>query len=104
MNPALAQLKSLENLMRTGLKSELIDTTINKLWNYEVQKFEKDLQELTQELQKFEKKYNMNSREFIKKFESGELGDEEDFFEWFALYDMHKRIKSRLDLLRGNLP
>lgn len=32
----------------------------------------------------FEKKYGMNSDLFMKKFDSGELGDDDDFFEWYA--------------------
>jgi len=32
----------------------------------------------------FEKKYGMNSDLFMEKFDSGELGDDDDFFEWYA--------------------
>ena len=34
--------------------------------------------------QQFERKYGMTSDEFLLKFESGELGDSQDFFDWFA--------------------
>ena len=34
--------------------------------------------------QKFEQKYGMTSDEFLLKFESGELGDAPDYFDWFA--------------------
>jgi hypothetical protein len=33
---------------------------------------------------KFEQKYGISSDEFLLKFESGELGDSQDFFDWFA--------------------
>ncbi|MDO9099052.1 MAG: hypothetical protein Q7U60_13150, partial [Candidatus Methanoperedens sp.] len=32
----------------------------------------------------FEKKFRMNSGVFMKKFESGELDDRDDFFDWYA--------------------
>jgi hypothetical protein len=45
----------------------------------------------------FEKKYNMSSDLFMGKFNSGELGDDDDFFDWYAAkrgYDIwNKRLK-----------
>jgi hypothetical protein len=32
----------------------------------------------------FEKKYGLDSDLFMEKFNSGELGDEDDFFDWYA--------------------
>lgn len=32
----------------------------------------------------FETKYGMDSDLFLKKFGSGELGDDDDFFDWYA--------------------
>lgn len=43
--------------------------------------------------QQFEQKYGMTSDEFLLQFESGELGDLQDFFDWFA-------AKQGLDLLQ----
>lgn len=31
-----------------------------------------------------EKKYEMDSDTFMEKFDSGELGDDDDFFDWYA--------------------
>ena len=33
---------------------------------------------------KFEEKYSISSEEFMTKFENGELGDDQDFFDWYA--------------------
>ncbi len=33
-------------------------------------------------LEMFEKQYNMSSKNFLKKFDSGELGDDPQWFEW----------------------
>jgi len=35
----------------------------------------------------FEKKYQLSSDIFYSLFQSGEMGDEQDFFEWKALID-----------------
>lgn len=33
----------------------------------------------------FEQTYNMSSDEFMRRFESGELGDDEQWFSWYAV-------------------
>ncbi|KXB06181.1 hypothetical protein AKJ51_04070 [candidate division MSBL1 archaeon SCGC-AAA382A20] len=38
-------------------------------------------------LKSFEEKYDMETEEFIEKFDSGDLDDREDFFEWKSLYE-----------------
>lgn len=37
------------------------------------------------EIKQFEEKYHLTSSEFLKKFEKGELGDSQDYFEWWGL-------------------
>lgn len=44
----------------------------------------------------FEEKYGMSSDCFMKKFGAGELGDEDDFFDWYA-------SKKGLDILSKKL-
>ncbi len=34
--------------------------------------------------QKFEKQYGMTSADFVKAFDEGTLGDDQEFFDWFA--------------------
>ncbi len=36
------------------------------------------------ECRRFEEAYHMASDEFMRRFESGELGDDEHWFDWFA--------------------
>ncbi|MEK6909572.1 MAG: hypothetical protein AABW61_00675 [Candidatus Aenigmatarchaeota archaeon] len=50
-------------------------------------------------LSRFEKKYNMATEKFIKKFEEGKLGDEQDYFEWFALFKTKKHWEDKLKQL-----
>lgn len=55
----------------------------------------KDLSDYQNICRQFEQKYRMTSDEFLLKFESGELDDTQDFFDWFA-------AKHALDLQRAN--
>lgn len=36
-------------------------------------------------VKEFEQKYHLTTRAFLKKFESGRMGDEADYFDWYAL-------------------
>lgn len=36
----------------------------------------------------FEKKYEMTTPAFLEKFEKGKIGDEQDFFDWYAFYKL----------------
>ncbi len=50
----------------------------------------------------FEEKYGFSSDEFMRRFEAGELGDEEELFDWYAakrgfdLWDRRYRILSQV--------
>ncbi len=35
-------------------------------------------------LKEFEKKYRLTTQTFLKKFEAGQMGDESDYFDWYA--------------------
>jgi len=43
------------------------------------------------QIEALEKKYKMNTASFLRKFERGEMGDEQDFFDWYAF---HKLLSS----------
>jgi len=54
--------------------------------------------------ERFEKKYNMSSDEFMDKWESGMLDDRDDYYDWFAakkgldIWDKRLRILAGLDI------
>ncbi|MBU0599292.1 hypothetical protein KKB84_05510 [bacterium] len=102
----LGKIKTLENLVRDGMEDDVIvktvDKTIDKLLFYRREKYERDIKELQEKMNLFEKRYKMDSEDFYKRFNEGNLGDDMDYIEWFALYDMKKRIEERMKgLLRG---
>lgn len=50
-----------------------------------------------EEMQRFESRHGLSSNEFYKKFESGELGDDESYFTWWAAIHAHESIKTRIE-------
>jgi hypothetical protein len=75
---SLAQIiLSLSNEERQLLESKIQESCI----------FQK-IADLEGRLKTFEEKYNMPSKHFYQRFQSGELGDSIDFFEWNTYYEM----------------
>lgn len=54
-------------------------------------------------LHNFEKKYGLTSSQFSHQFNNGTLGDEQDFFEWYAIYDYYNDWANRKKTLRESL-
>ncbi len=49
----------------------------------------------------FEKKYQMPTDEFIRKFDSGIVGDDQDYFDWYAARRGMDIWKTRFEILSG---
>ncbi len=49
------------------------------------------------EIKQFEEKYHLKSSHFLGKFDKGELGDSQDFFEWWGLIKGLKTLEDRLE-------
>jgi hypothetical protein len=56
--------------------------------------------ELQERLRMFEEQYLISSAEFYRQFRAGEMGDEADYFEWSAFYQMWLSTREQLDLLK----
>lgn len=52
------------------------------------------------EIKQFEEKYHLASPEFLKKFENGDLGDSQDYFEWWGLIKGQNTLEEQLNLTR----
>jgi len=55
--------------------------------------------EMRTELSAFEKQYGISSMEFFEKFERGKLGDEMDWFDWSATWQMYNNALKYLEAL-----
>jgi hypothetical protein len=76
--------------------ADAVDSAIRK----DLNEGEYMLERFRNKLEEFEERYDMSSEEFIEKFKSGELGDDEDFFEWYAIYQSKKHWEQKTDKLR----
>jgi len=98
----LDKLKKLESLYHQGYQSEVVDRALDKIIALESENARKELDELEIHLKTFEQKYRMASDDFYARFHAGKMGDDADFFEWSALYDMAETLRGRLqELERG---
>ena len=50
-----------------------------------------------------ERKYGMNSHDFLDKFQKGTLGDDQDYFVWWSLVHGLEAIRSRKDKIKRML-
>lgn len=99
----LQRLRALEHLYEQGYQDQVVDLTVHKLLEQQVQKEEAQLAELSNELAMYEQRFAMPSAHFIEKYEAGEMGDDTDVFEWQVLYKMHQRLQSDVNFLKSQL-
>ena len=52
-------------------------------------------------LLEFEAKYRLSTKTFLKKFEDGKIGDEADYFDWYAFAKLLNRLKKTESALRS---
>ena len=95
----LENIRTLERYIESNGTDIFIERAIKKLISHNLQKEERDLAEVMGKLKRFEEKYNMVSEKFHNRFHRGELGDDEDFFTWDALFVTSERIIARIKLL-----
>ena len=98
----LLKIQSLEQLYRSGYHSQTIDATIDKLVGIERTRAEQELARLEDRLHQFEAQYHLASAKFYAQFRAGEMGDDADFFEWSAFYQMWLSTREQLDWLKAS--
>lgn len=52
-------------------------------------------------LKEFEKENKISTETFVKRFNSGQLGDDKKWFEWIFAYKAYHHIKEKLNLMKG---
>ncbi len=66
-----------------------------KLLDINIQKSLSQNADLKTRLKNFEEKYHMPSAQFYQRFQSGQLGDSADFFEWNTYYEMWNAAQAK---------
>jgi hypothetical protein len=89
-----------EVLFKTKASKELALDVLSSALERELKILKAKLAGFEKEMQKFEARYKLSSKEFYKKFENGELGDDESYFAWWAAVQAHKSIKIRIETLQ----
>jgi hypothetical protein len=69
-----------------------LDRVLVKLLDIAVSQQRLRLERYERDLHDFEKRYDMESSLFYRRFEAGELGDAADFFEWAGLYELRRDL------------
>lgn len=92
--------KRVEAMQKIGAGT-LADQALSKLIHLQLQKYEKQLEEVRKELEPFERRYGMSSEDCHHRFMAGELGDDADFVEWQGLYDNALLYLERIETLRA---
>ena len=98
---AIEKLEVLSRLVRLGETDPLIDRTLDKLLAHKRAEARAQYRRIRTDVKAFEKQYNMNSPTFVERYQGGALGDDADFIEWYALWNMLQELEERLDDLRG---
>ncbi len=56
-----------------------------------------EIARMQSELNKYEKKYNLRTKEFYLQFEKGKLNDGKDFMIWSGIYELQMDSKNKLN-------
>ena len=94
-------IQNIGKIFEKGLQNEYLSRSIGKIIEYEKEKTIEEVNMLKKELSRFESAYQMSSKDFFERFEKGELGDKEDYFEWSAMYQMYERSADRLNIIES---
>lgn len=89
-----------ELLLRTKAKKGLALKALSSAIERELKIMKAKLEGFEKEMQNFESKHRLSSKEFYKKFESGELGDDEDYFAWWSAIHAYESIQARMETLQ----
>jgi hypothetical protein len=99
----LNQLQVLETLSKQGSYSDKFVLSLRNIFIEEIKSIEQQIQEIEIDLRTFEQQYQLSSEQFYQQFKKGKLGDEIDFVEWSAFYQMWCSLQERLNLLKFQL-
>ena len=68
---------------------------------YQIAETKRAMLNLRVDLQAFEEKYQLSSAAFYRRYERGEMGDDEDMLVWAGLVEMMNSNEKRLQGLEG---
>ncbi|MBS1263067.1 MAG: hypothetical protein MAG715_00235 [Methanonatronarchaeales archaeon] len=76
-----------------------VQEAVRRTLSGRVEEINRRLEDIGEEIGYFEKKYGLETDEFYRKFEEGEMGDDMDFFEWKSLKEVRDELVEEKELL-----
>lgn len=86
-------------IRNTGVTKDLVKNAVIRTIKSKIEEINQKLNDINASMKYFEKKYGMKTEEFYKKFLSGALGDDMDFFEWKASAELYNELKEEKKVL-----
>ena len=68
----------------------------DKFLDYHINRLKREIVRMQSELDKYEKKYKLKTKDFFQRFETGEFGDEKDFMLWSGIYELQMDSQNKL--------
>ena len=75
------------------------ETFAQNIIAWQIAELKKGILNIRIDIKQFEKKYAMDTKLFYEKFESGKMGDEDDYMIWSGIYEMQLNCKQKLQKL-----
>lgn len=90
-------MRCMNTIMGADAKKADADPIIQDALRRELALFETRKRLVLSEIADMERKYAMTSSEFWNKFESGAMGDDQDYFVWWSLIRGLEAVRARKD-------
>ena len=90
-------MRCMNAIMGADAKKADADPIIRDALRRELALFETRERWIFSEIADMERKYGMTSSEFLNKFESGAMGDDQDYFVWWSLIRGLEAVRARKD-------
>lgn len=94
-------MQKLEMLKEACTDETELNQVLGKLLDLALSHHRRRLERYERELHEFEHRYSMDSDTFYPRFETGELGDAMDFFEWAGLYELRRALLEKIRRLES---
>ncbi len=98
-----SKLSKINIIGRTSHPKDQITKGIINIIKGRLMAIKEELASIEKDLTNFRGRYNLNDNDFLQKFNSGELGDNEDFFVWEGSLRFHAKLKNEESILRDVL-
>lgn len=94
--------EKIDLLHAVALDEVSLDRMLEKLLHVVHGQHREKLDHLDHLLSQFEEKYHMDSLDFQRQFEAGQMGDAMDFFEWSGLVELREQVRRKLERLESH--